>query len=37
VKAPKVLHVYQALPKSPVGKVLKTKVREDVLGQALQR
>jgi fatty-acyl-CoA synthase len=37
VKAPKVLHVYQSLPKSPVGKVLKTKVRDDVLGQAIQR
>jgi acyl-CoA synthetase (AMP-forming)/AMP-acid ligase II len=37
VKAPKVLHVYQSLPKSPVGKVLKNKVRDEVMGQAIQR
>jgi acyl-CoA synthetase (AMP-forming)/AMP-acid ligase II len=30
VKAPKVVHVYESLPKSAVGKVLKTKVRDDV-------
>jgi fatty-acyl-CoA synthase len=28
VKSPKVMHVYESLPKSAVGKVLKTKVRD---------
>jgi fatty-acyl-CoA synthase len=31
VKTPKSLHVYESLPKSAVGKVLKNKVRDDVM------
>jgi fatty-acyl-CoA synthase len=31
VKAPKVVHVYQSMPKSAVGKVLKKNVRDDVI------
>jgi fatty-acyl-CoA synthase len=34
VKTPKFLHVYDSLPKSAVGKVLKTKVREEVIAGA---
>jgi fatty-acyl-CoA synthase len=37
VKSPKVMHVYESLPKSAVGKVLKTKVRDAALtGRAQQ-
>jgi fatty-acyl-CoA synthase len=31
VKAPKVVHVFQSMPKSAVGKVLKKNVRDDVI------
>ena len=31
VKTPKFVHVYESLPKSAVGKVLKNKVREEVI------
>ena len=35
VKTPKFLHVYETLPKSAVGKVLKSKVRDEVMAGEL--
>jgi acyl-CoA synthetase (AMP-forming)/AMP-acid ligase II len=37
VKTPKFLHTYDSLPKSSVGKVLKNKVREEIMASASQR
>ena len=31
VKTPKAVHVFETMPKSAVGKVLKTSVREEIL------
>ena len=33
VKTPKVVHVFASMPKSPVGKVLKTSLRDKILKQ----
>src|SRR6202011_4457079 len=33
VKSPKFMHIYESLPKSAVGKVLKNKVRDEVMAQ----
>jgi acyl-CoA synthetase (AMP-forming)/AMP-acid ligase II len=37
VKTPKFLHVYESLPKSAVGKVLKNKVRDEVVAGMISR
>jgi acyl-CoA synthetase (AMP-forming)/AMP-acid ligase II len=31
VKTPKAIHVFEALPRSPVGKVLKPAIREEIV------
>jgi acyl-CoA synthetase (AMP-forming)/AMP-acid ligase II len=35
VKTPKFLHIYESLPKSAVGKVLKNKIRDEVIACAM--
>ena len=37
VKTPKFVHVYESLPKSAVGKVLKNKVRDEVIANTISR
>jgi acyl-coenzyme A synthetase/AMP-(fatty) acid ligase len=34
IKAPKAVHVFASIPKSPVGKVLKNIVRETIVEQS---